>query len=68
MFPGDVSSQFQLGRSKASYVVSDGISPCLLEETVNDVKSCDTGYTIMFDETTTNQKRKTNGCFNQVLE
>ena len=58
MFPGNISSPFQLGRSKASYVVSDGLSPWILDETVNDIKNCGMGYTTMFDETTTNQNRK----------
>ena len=33
MFPGNISSQYQLGLSNASSVVSDGLSPCLLDET-----------------------------------
>ena len=58
MFPGNISNQFQLGRSKASYVVSDGLSPYILEETVKDIKNCGTGYAAMFDEIMTNQNRK----------
>ena len=56
MFPGNISSQFQLGR--ASYVVSDRLSPYILDETVQDINNCGTGYTAMFGETTTNQNRK----------
>ena len=57
MFPGNISSQFQLGQS--TYVVSDGLSPSIIDETVNDTKNCGMGYTIvaMFDKTT-NQNRK----------
>ena len=58
MFPGNISNQFQLRRSKASYVVSDGLSPYILDETVKDIKNCGTVYTAMFDEITTNQNRK----------
>ena len=58
MFPENISSQLQLGRSEASYVVSDRRRPCVLGETVKDIKNCGTGYTAMFDKTTTNQKRK----------
>ena len=55
MFPGIIFSHLQLGRSKVSYVVSDGHSPCILKM---DIKNCGMGYTVMFDETTTNQNRK----------
>ena len=58
MFLGNISNQFQLGGSKASCVVSDGRSPCILDETVKNIKTCGTGYTAMFDETTANQNRK----------
>ena len=58
MFAGNIFSQFQLGRAIASYVVSDGLSPCILYETVKDIKNYGTGYTAMFDETTTNQNKK----------
>ena len=58
MFPENISSQLQLGRSKASYIISDRRRPCILDETVKDIKNCGTGYTAMFDKTTTNQKRK----------
>ena len=57
-FPGNISSQFQLGRSKCSYVVSEGLNPCIIDETVKDVKNCGTGYTTIIDETTTNQNIK----------
>ena len=58
MFPANISSQCQLGQSKASYVVSDGLSPCILDETVKDIKNSGTGYATMSDETTTYQNRK----------
>ena len=58
MFPGNISSQCQLGQSKASYVVSDGLSPCILDETVKDIKNSGTGYATMSDETTTYQNKK----------
>ena len=58
MFPENISSQLQLGRSKASYIISDRRRPCILDETVKDIKNCGTGYTAMFDKATTNQKRK----------
>ena len=57
-FPGNISSQFQLGQSKGSYVVSGGLSPCILDETVKDIKNCGTGYTTIFGETMTNQNIK----------
>ena len=47
MFPGNICSQVQLGRSKASYVVSDGLSPCILDEAVKDIKNC--GYRLYSD-------------------
>ena len=45
-------------RLKPSFVVSDGLSPCIFDETVKDIKNCDAGYTSMFHEATTNGKTK----------
>ena len=58
MFSGNISSQFQLGLSKASYVLSGGFSPPILDETVEDSKNCGMRYTAIFEETTANQNRK----------
>ena len=58
MFLGNISNQFQLGQSKASYIVSDGFSPWILDKTMEDTKKCGAGYTPMFDKATINQDRK----------
>ena len=59
MFDCDVTQNkdFSLGRNKASYCISDGLSPVMLSSLCQDVDS-DTGFTILFDETTTAQNKK----------
>ena len=56
MFDCDVtkSNDFSFGRSKASYVISDGLGPHLLKMLIADVKKCESGFTIMYE--TTNAK------------
>ena len=46
------SNDFSFGRSKASYVISDGLGPHLSKMLIADVKKCESGFTIMYDETT----------------
>ena len=58
MFPGNICSQFQLGWSRASDIVSYGLSPCILDEEKKYFKNCGMGYTAMFDRAKTNQNRK----------
>ena len=45
-------NDFSFGRSKASYVISDGLGPHLLKMLIADVKKCESEFTIMYDETT----------------
>ena len=46
------------GRSKASYIFSDGLGPFFARELCNEVKNSDSCFTILFDETTTAQGKK----------
>ena len=58
MFPdSDVAKEFNLGKSKASYVLQDGIGP-LSKWLCKDVSMIDGLLSLMFDETTTNKNEK----------
>ena len=57
MFPCTVSENFTYGRSKASYMMSDCLGPCLLKAIRDGLCSGDSAFTLMIDETTTAQVR-----------
>ena len=63
MFDCDVTQNkdFSLGRNKASYCISDGLSPVMLRSLCQDVDS-DTGFTMLFDETTNAENKKQMVC------
>ena len=58
MFPGPVTEGFTLSRSKASYLISDGLWPILTKHLMKEINSTDSAFTLMCDETTTKQVRK----------
>ena len=55
MFPGDTSKNFSLGRTKASYLFSDGLGPFWVKKLTHTINNSESGYTLMLDETTTAQ-------------
>ena len=58
MFPGPVTGRFTLNRSKASYLISDGLGPILTKHLMKENNSTDSAFTLMYNETTTKQVRK----------
>ena len=59
MFPdSEIAKKITMGRTKASYCVGDGIGELMAEDLCAEVTATDSGFTILFDETTTNQERK----------
>ena len=60
MFGCDVTQDrtFTLGSSKVSYVIAHGLGPYCLKQLVEDVKKSLCAFTLMFDETTTAQRKK----------
>ena len=59
MFPdSDVAKEFNLSKSKASYVLQDGLGPVLAKWLCKDVSMIDGLFSLMFDETTTNKNEK----------
>lgn len=62
MFSCSVSDKFTLPPRKASHIVFNGLGTLLIHNLRNKVCVGATDYTIMFDETTTTQCEKTNGC------
>ena len=58
MFPGPVTEGFTLGRSKASYLISDSLGPILTKHLMKEISSTDSAFTLMYDETKTKQVRK----------
>ena len=54
----DKNNNFSLGRHKASYVMAHGLGPYCLKQLVEEVKKCESAFTLMFDETTTAKKQK----------
>ena len=58
MFSGDTSKNFSLGRTKASYLFSDGLGPFLVKKLTHTINNSESGYTLMLDETTTAQTVK----------
>ena len=55
MFHCPVSKNFQLSRSKVSYVISDGLGPYFQNQLIYDVNSSKNPVTLHYDETTTTQ-------------
>ena len=47
-----IAQGFNLGRSKISYVLPDGFAPLLLKQICDEVRKSNSGFTLMFDETT----------------
>ena len=58
MFPCPYTSDFTLSRSKASYVISDGLGPYFQELLCQTLRKEGNPYTLQFDETTTIQNQK----------
>ena len=54
----EIAKRFQLGRSKASYCVSDGLSPMLFGHLCGKLRASDGCFTLLYDETTTKQRIK----------
>ena len=55
MFRCDTSKNFSLGRTKASYLFSNGLDPFLVMKLMHAINTSESGYTLMLDETTTAQ-------------
>jgi len=58
MFPGPISKEFSMSRTKASYMLSDGLGPYLRKGLVKLICENKVFYTIQFDETGNAQDRK----------
>ena len=58
MFPCPYTRDFTLSRSKASYVISDGLGPYFQELLCQTLRKEGNPYTLQFDETTTIQNQK----------
>ena len=52
MFPGPFTEGFTLSRSKASYLVSDGLGPILTKHLMKEISSTDSAFTLIYVETT----------------
>ena len=59
MFPdSSICRSFSMFKGKVSYIFQDGLGPLLLKWTCQSVHRSSSCFTIMFDETTTEQKIK----------
>jgi hypothetical protein len=58
MFPCPVADHFSMASTKASYIVSDGLGPYVGNDTASEIIKEKTGYTLLYDETTTTQNVK----------
>lgn len=58
MFPGYVSDNFSMSRTKVSYLISDGFGPYFLQTLCHDISQSGHGYTIQYDETGNSQGHK----------
>ena len=47
-----------MSRTKASYSITDGLGDLMIKDICKEVQATDGGFTWMFDETTTNQGKK----------
>ena len=50
MFSGTISENFSMSKSKASYLMSDGLESCLLKRVESDISSSSSCYSVMLDE------------------
>ena len=64
----NITKGFSMSRQKGSYIVSDELGPLLGKRVCNDTASSKGTFTALFDETTTVQNKKTNGCVDSQLE
>jgi len=53
MFPSQISSSFSLSRTKATYLISDGLGPYFKKKLVKDINESGTYFTIQYDENAT---------------
>ncbi|KAH3881248.1 hypothetical protein DPMN_005172 [Dreissena polymorpha] len=51
MFPGTITEQFSMRKSKVSYLISDGLGPFFRKEIEKQIQTSRYPYTIQFDET-----------------
>ena len=59
MFPDSkIASSFSLSRTRASYVIGDGMGPYLRGIIIEDLKKSDSPFLVHFDETTNSQVKK----------
>lgn len=58
MFNCPISRDFQLSRTKVSYMISDGFGPYFSKQLIYDVNRSKSPLTIHYDETTTSQVKK----------
>ena len=58
MFPGTISEQFSMSKSKVSYLISDGLGPYFRKEIAKQIQTSRCPYTIQFDETGNAQDKK----------
>ena len=58
MFPGPVSSDFSMSRSKVSYLISDGLGRHFHNKLCEKLKNDDNPFSVQFDETGTVQNNK----------
>ena len=58
MLPGPVSEEFRMSRTKASYMLSDGLGPYFREYIAKHICDNKVFYTIQFDETENSQGKK----------
>ena len=58
MFPGDVSANFTMSRTKMSYLISGGLGLLFRQKLCQDISRSGFGYTIQYDETGNSQGRK----------
>ena len=54
----EIAKAFTMGRSKASYVLQDGLGPLLAKWLCENVSESEGTFSLIFDETTTNQRQK----------
>ena len=54
----EIAKKFTMSRTKASYCITDALSPLLLKKLIEDLSKSDSAFTLLFDETTTLQNRK----------
>lgn len=58
MFPGPCSNDFTCGATKVGYLITHGLALYFKENLLSDLKKCETGFTLEYDETTTSQTMK----------